>query len=464
MLAWAEGAAAGAATPGLIWIWPFATLLLAIAVLPLLRGTQRWWHHNSNKLIVSVLLAAVTLAYYWMRGYGVVHDENVAAAGISTVVAVLKHALLDEYAPFILLLLSLYVIAGGIVVRGDIRATPLNNTCILAIGSALASAIGTTGASMVLIRPLLKTNRQRKRVTHTVVFFIFLVSNIGGTLLPTGDPPLFLGYLRGVPFFWTTGLWKEWAMMTAVLLAVYFVWDTCANRHEARADIAADRKPLEPIRVAGKLNFLWLALVVVAVATLSPSKPFPGTNVHAMPFLREGVLVGLSLLSLRTTARALRVENQFNYGAILEVAWLFLGIFITMQAPLEILHARGRELAMTQPWQFFWATGALSSFLDNAPTYVVFLETAKTMTPAGGPGVVDLIGGGHVREDILIAISLGAVFMGATTYIGNGPNFMVKTIAEQAGVKMPSFFGYLGYACCILLPLFVVMTWLILPQ
>lgn len=463
MLAVAEGAPAGATVPGLLWAWPFAALLLAIAVLPLLRGTERWWHHNSSKLIVAVVLGVVTLAYYWLRGFGVSHDEHVAAAGIPTVVAVLKHALLDEYAPFMLLLFSLYVIAGGIVVRGDVRGTPANNTCILAIGSVLASAIGTTGASMVLIRLLLKTNSQRQRVTHTIVFFIFLVSNVGGTLLPTGDPPLFLGYLRGVPFLWTLVLWKEWALMTVALLVIYFAWDTWAYRQEAQPEMAAGRARIKPVRVGGVLNFLWLALVVAAVATLDPSKPFPGTSRHAWPFLREGVLVGLSLLSLLTTARTLRAENQFSYGAILEVACLFLGIFVTMQVPLEILHARGQELAVTQPWQFFWATGALSSFLDNAPTYVVFLELAKTMTPTGGPGVLDLVGGGHVREDILIAISLGAVFMGANTYIGNGPNFMVKTIAEQSGVKMPSFFGYMGYACCILLPLFVLMTWLILP-
>jgi Na+/H+ antiporter NhaD/arsenite permease-like protein len=463
ILAFAETPGSAAAVPGLFWNWPFVALLLAIALLPLFRKTEHWWHKNANKLLVAVSLGLVTLAYYWLRGFGVAHGDHVTAAGLPTVTAVLNHALYEEYLPFILLLFGLYVIAGGIVVRGDIRATPWNNTCILAIGSVLASLIGTTGASMVLIRLLLKTNSERKRVTHTVIFFIFLVSNIGGTLLPTGDPPLFLGYLRGVPFLWTLVLWKEWALMTVALLAVYFVWDTWAYRHERLAELIADRVRIEPIRIAGQLNFLWLALLVFAVATLDPAKPFPGTDWHPPRFTRVGVLFALSAIALLTTPARLRAENRFNYGPILEVAFLFLGIFVAMQVPLEILHARGAELGVSKPWQFFWATGTLSSFLDNAPTYVVFLELAKTMTPAAGPGVIDLIGNGHVREDLLIAISLGAVFMGANTYIGNGPNFMVKSIAEESGVKMPSFFGYFGYACCILLPLFALMTWMILP-
>ncbi|MBI5863536.1 MAG: sodium:proton antiporter [Planctomycetes bacterium] len=463
VLAFAAEPASSAIVPALFWVWPFVGLLLAIAILPLLRGVERWWHHNSSKLLVAAVLGTVTLGYYWLRGYGVAHGEATTEPGLPTVLQVLHHALLDEYLPFILLLFSLYVIAGGILVRGDILATPLNNTIILAIGSVLASLIGTTGASMVLIRLLLKTNSERRHVVHTVVFFIFLVSNIGGTLLPTGDPPLFLGYLRGVPFLWTLVLWREWALLCGALLVIYFIWDSIVYPHETIRAIREDQTRIEPIHAAGLLNILWLVLVVVAVAVLDPNKPIPFTQIHPWPFSREGVLLGLTGLSLATTTRGLRKENQFNYGAILEVACLFVGIFVTMQVPLEILHARGAELNVTKPAQFFWATGGLSSFLDNAPTYVVFLELAKTLTPEGGPGIIALLGDGYVRENLLIGVSLGAVFMGANTYIGNGPNFMVKTIAEQSGVKMPSFFGYMGYACVILLPLFALMTWWILP-
>ncbi len=482
--------------PGLLWVWPFVAMLLSIALLPLIRRTHHWWESNKNKLIVALVLAAITLLYYQFRGYGVpVHEQGAETnsgqvahpevpgsapatapaeapgheqteavvhrtePGFPTVVAVFKHAVLDEYIPFLTLLFALYVIAGGIVVRGDIRATPLVNTTILGIGALAASFIGTTGASMVLIRLLLKTNAERKRVVHTVVFFIFLVSNIGGTLLPIGDPPLFLGYLRGVPFLWTMTLVKEWAVMVLFALTIYYVWDTWAYRHESPEAIALDKTHIEPLRVAGLINFVWILGVVLAVATLDSSKPFLNTGWHPFPYLRELVQLGFVGLSLITTPKALREENRFNYVAILEVAALFIGIFITMQVPLEILHARGPELGLTKPWQFFWATGTLSSFLDNAPTYVVFFETATTL-PIHGPHTLALVGGGHIDAKLLAAISCGAVFMGANTYIGNGPNFMVKTIAEQAGVKMPSFFGYMLYSLGLLIPAFVVLTFI----
>ncbi|MEP0846532.1 MAG: sodium:proton antiporter [Phycisphaerae bacterium] len=463
-------------TPNVFWTWPFVAILLAIALLPLNRRTHHWWEQNRNKLLVSVVLAAATLAYYGFRGHGIGGGHEPAAAepapasapapesahatpaGWQTVVGVLRHAVLDEYIPFMVLLFSLYVIAGGIVIRGDIQATPLDNTTILAIGGILASLVGTTGASMMLIRLLLRTNMERRRVAHTIVFFIFIVSNVGGTLLPIGDPPLFLGYLRGVDFFWTLRLWKEWAFVLGALLAVYYVYDTWQYRHETAAAIREDRARIEPVQVHGMLNLVWVLGVVLAVALLDPSKPVPGTGWHAWPYLREGVQLAMAGLSLATTHASLRRDNKFNYTAIGEVACLFIGIFITMQVPIEILHARGPELGLTQPWQYFWATGVLSSFLDNAPTYVVFFETARTL-PELHNGMLALVGGGHIREDLVVAISCGAVFMGANSYIGNGPNFMVKSIAEQAGVKMPSFFGYMAYAAVFLVPLFLAMTW-----
>jgi Na+/H+ antiporter NhaD/arsenite permease-like protein len=450
--------------PHLFWIWPFTAILLAIALLPLLPPTRHWWEQNRYKLLVALLLAVPTLVYYGLRGTGVVEHGAGGAAHLSlpgwpAVRAVLNHAVVIEYIPFIVLLFSLYVIAGGIVVRGDIRATPLINTAILATGSVLASLIGTTGAAMVLIRFLLRTNSERTRKVHTVVFFTFLVANIGGSLLPIGDPPLFLGYLLGVDFFWTLRLWREWAFLVAVLLVIYYVWDTRAYRREPPEALRWDETQQQPLRLAGLLNVLWLLGVVAAVATLDPSKPLPGTQWHAPPHLREGVQLAMAGLSLLTTRRTLRRENQFNYAAIGEVACLFLGIFITMQVPIEILQLKGAQLGLQRPWQFFWATGVLSSFLDNAPTYVVYFATAGTLAP---PGMALMHGvqtvTGSIPVELLVAISCGAVFMGANTYIGNGPNFMVKAIAEQSGVNMPSFFGYMAYSGCILLPLFLLVT------
>jgi len=383
---------------------------------------------------------------------------------LHTVWAVIEHAVLAEYIPFIVLLFCLYVIAGGIVVRGDIQATPLANTTIIGLGGVLASFIGTTGSAMLLIRLLLKTNLKRRRKVHTVVFFIIVAANVGGSLLPIGDPPLFLGYLRGVPFLWTLNLWKYWLFMLGILLVVYFVWDTWAYRHESKEALQLDRTQLEPLRVAGVINVLWLIGVVLAVALLVPKKEFLNTGWIVPDYFREGVQLVMALLSWVTTQLALRKENQFNFVAIGEVAALFIGIFIAMQVPIEILHARGAELGLTKPWQFFWATGILSSFLDNAPTYVVYFETAVSLpteqitSTLGAAHMVALPGGRDLPYVLLAAISCGAVFMGANTYIGNGPNFMVKAIAEQSGVKMPSFFGYMLYSCLILIPLFLIMT------
>jgi Na+/H+ antiporter NhaD/arsenite permease-like protein len=398
-------------------VLPFVLMLLAIAICPL--WVAHWWDSNRNKLLVSGVLGLPVLALYLVREPG----------------ALLRMG--EEYVSFIILLAALYVVSGGILMRGDLVATPLVNTAFLAAGSVLASLVGTTGASMLLIRALLQTNRERTRVRHTVIFFIFLVSNIGGMLTPLGDPPLFLGYLQGVPFVWTFRLWPQWLLMVGVLLLTYFVWDTLMYTREPLAAIRRDRAQLEPLRVHGLLNALPLGGVVLAVLVLH--EPW-----------REAVMVTLAGLSLWRTPRSIRRANGFTSAPIVEVAVLFFGIFLTMIPALELLRLRGGELGVRAPWQFFWASGTLSSFLDNAPTYLAFLALGQGLGLARE--VVD------VPHAILAAISVGAVAMGANSYIGNAPNFMVKSIAEEQGVRMPSFFGYMLYSGCVLLPLFVVVT------
>jgi Na+/H+ antiporter NhaD/arsenite permease-like protein len=406
--------------PDVLWILPFVAMLLAIALGPL--WVAHWWERNANKLLVAGLLGLPVLGLYLRRAP-----------------AALLHTA-EEYLSFILLLAALYVIAGGVRLTGDLEATPLVNTTFLAVGTVLASFLGTTGASMLLIRPLLQTNRQRRRVRHTVIFFIFLVSNIGGLLTPLGDPPLFLGYLQGVPFVWTFRLWPHWLLAVAPLLLLYFVWDSVHHARESLAAIQRDRAGAERLRVEGLLNGLWLLGVVGAVALLRA------------PW-REAVMLGLAALSLALTPREVRRANAFTAAPMVEVAVLFFGIFLTMIPALELLRVRGGEMGVRAPWQFFWATGALSSFLDNAPTYLTFLALAQ------GMGLPDEVIG--VTHRILAAISVGAVFMGANTYIGNAPNFMVKAIAEEARVPMPGFLGYMAYSGAILLPLFALVTLLL---
>ena len=428
---------------------PFVVILGAIALLPLIPATEGWWHSNLSRFLVSVLCGVGTLLYVW-----VVH-------GWDAVGTTLDHAVLQEYVPFIILLFSLYVISGGIHIGGDVRAHPLVNTGWLAVGAAIASFIGTTGASMLLIRPLLNTNRERTHKVHTVVMFIFLVSNIGGTLLPIGDPPLFLGYLEGVPFFWTFGLWVEWAVACILLLALYFVWDMIMYAKEPPAVRVFDKANVQPIRIEGGLNALWLLGTVACVAFISPGRPVPLTQFVAFDFLREIMMLLMVALSLVTTARHVREANRFDYHAIIEVAALFIGIFIAMQVPLEVLKAQGEGIAavLSDSWMYFWITGGLSSVLDNAPTYLVFFKLAEAGTASGADGAIELLSGSWIMENRLSAISLGAVFMGSMTYIGNGPNFMVKAIAEQTGIRMPSFFGYLiRYSIPVLVPTFILIT------
>ena len=398
---------------------PFVAMLLAIALCPL--WISHWWEHNRNKLLASCALGLPVAALYLVR-----EPRALVRMG-------------EDYLSFMVLLGGLYVISGGIRLTGDLEATPLTNATFLAVGAVLASFLGTTGASMLLIRPLIQTNRERTRVTHTVIFFIFLVSNIGGLLTPLGDPPLFLGYLQGVPFWWTFRLWPHWLVSVAALLLVYFIWDSIQHAREPLPSLARDRTEGEPLRLAGTPNVLLLAGVVAAVAFLR--EPW-----------REAVIVGLAGLSLWKTPQEIRRANGFTAYPIVEVAVLFFGIFLTMIPALELLRTRGGELGVREPWQFFWATGVLSSFLDNAPTYLTFLALGQ------GLGLADEVVG--VSHAILAAISAGAVFMGANSYIGNAPNFMVKSIAEEAKITMPTFFGYMAYSGAVVLPLCGFVTWL----
>lgn len=403
--------------PDLVWVVPFACLLLGIAILPL--AAPHFWESNLRKLGVSILLGLPVFFLY------VVHAP---------------HALVEtarDYVSFMILLGSLFVISGGVQMDGDLEATPWVNSAFLAGGALFASLIGTTGASMLLIRPLLQTNSERRHVVHTVVFFIFLVSNVGGSLTPLGDPPLFLGYLQGVPFTWTLRLLPAWLFTCTVLLAIYVAWDTRAYAREAPHSLRADRIERRPLRIAGIHNLGLLPGIVGAAAFLDA------------PW-REAAMIGVTALSWITTSSVVHRANQFSLHPILEVAAVFAGIFLTMVPALDVLRAHGGELGVREPWQFFWATGALSSFLDNAPTYLTFLALGQGLNlPA------EVVG---VPHEILLAISAGAVFMGANSYIGNGPNFMVRSIAEARGVPMPSFGGYLVYSTAVLVPVFVLVT------
>lgn len=467
----ADAAHLEAGAPPPAWmVTPFVLLLGAIAAFPLLPHVAHWWESNLNRFLVAGGLGLVTLGYYAfvhksaMEIHWPAHAVVAPGAGgvqSGFVKAVLANAILSEFIPFIVLLFSLYTIAGGIRIEGDLRADPLTNAKFMAVGGLLASLIGTTGAAMLLVRPLLETNRERKFVAHTVIFFIFIVCNCGGVLLPIGDPPLFLGYLEGVWFTWTLGLWKVWLLVNGLLLAVYFVFDKAYfHRHEAIRDIERDIALTRPLRFGGiRLNAPLLLGVVLAVALLDPSKPLPGTDWHPWMFLREIVLLSLVGASLWFGSSHTRAQNNFSYAAIVEVAALFVGIFICMQPALELLRANGAYLVERfnmGPPKFFWASAVLSSFLDNAPTYLVFFQTARGSAPAVGPTA-------GVPELLLTAISLGSVFGGAMTYIGNGPNFMVKAIAETEGVRMPSFFGYMVYSCLILLPILALAQWIFLP-
>lgn len=438
---------------GLLWVVPFAAILLSIAVFPLI--APNFWHHHFGKIsaICAVgFLGPFTIFYGWQLA-----------------LFELLHVLFLEYLPFIILLLSLFTVAGGVRLRGRLVGSPLVNTGILFIGTVIASWMGTTGAAMLLIRPLLRANENRQHKVHTVVFFIFLVANIGGSLTPLGDPPLFLGFLKGVSFFWpTTHMFLPMLLVSIILLVIYFVLDQYFySKETAEAKTVPSQGPEEDaLRLEGTVNILLLAGVVGAVlmsGVWRPGVEFTVFHVHIQlqNVLRDLLLIGIAVLSLKLTNDESRAANGFSWFPIVEVAKLFAGIFVTIIPAIAILKA-GTNGALEpivslvsrdgEPvnMMYFWATGILSSFLDNAPTYLVFFNTA-------GGDAQALMG---PMANTLLAISAGAVFMGANTYIGNAPNFMVRSIAEDSGVKMPSFFGYMGWSIVFLIPLFILITFI----
>ena len=422
---------------------PFVLMLLMIAIGPLI--AEKWWEKNLNKLIVSLVLGIPTAICLICGGMG--HD--------------LEHQVVFDYLPFIILLLALFVITGGIHMSGDIKAKPWVNTLFLGIGFVLASIMGTTGAAMLLIRPVIETNKERKNTVHTILFFIALVANCGGLLTPLGDPPLFMLFLRGASFTWFLNMWMEWAFTGAVLLIIYFLMDTYFYKKEDAADLAKDNSNAEKIHISGKINFVYLLGVVLAVAFVNEGTlKFMGDENASVfvKFLREYVLLALAALSYFTTSKQTRmVDNKFTWSPIIEVAVLFLGIFITMTPALAYLKAHAADLGLSHTWQFYYSTGLLSSFLDNTPTAVAFHSVATGLTP----DQMAVFGGTMVAgipEVLLKAICIGAVFFGSMTYIGNGPNFMVKAIAEESGIKMPSFFGYMiKFSLIILLPVYILV-------
>jgi Na+/H+ antiporter NhaD/arsenite permease-like protein len=430
---------------------PFLALLLAIALAPL--AAPHWWHSNRSKALVAALVSLPILLQLGMA----MGEPGRAVLGERA----------HEYLGFIVVIGALFVIAGGIHIQGSFSGTPLVNTAMLGLGAVLANVVGTTGASVLLIRPLLRANQSRKRTSHIVVFFIFLVANCGGLLTPIGDPPLLLGFLKGVPFEWTLRLWPQWLTLTAVLLVVFNLWDQVVFDREERQRPGSQLEQVmvhEPLRVRGAASIAALAGVLLTI--VSAGRAAAGGAPWA-PGVQEAIIAMLAVTAYIATAPGTRERNAFTFGPIVEVAVLFAGIFVTMAPVLEILNAwsqgartlLGMGFGVSQPWHFFWAAGALSSVLDNAPTYLAFAASAAGLhgVPAHGQFIGALtLDPGSAR--ILAAIATGSVFMGANTYIGNAPNFMVKAIAEENGIKMPSFFGYMAYSCGILLPLFVAIT------
>lgn len=418
---------------------PFVAMLMMVAVAPLMM--KELWEKNSTKLIVSLVLGVPVAA--------LLINNDMSEA--------LEHQLLYDYVPFIVLLASLFVVTGGIHLSGDLLAKPRTNVIFLALGYVFASLMGTTGAAMLLIRPLLETNGQRKYTTHTVLFFIALVANCGGLLTPLGDPPLFLLYLRGAGFTWFLHMFPAWLLVGAVLLGFYYLLDSYWYGKESDHRLFADELSRRPLVIKGHINIVYLLLIVAAVAFINvgfiPAMGNPESPVWVR-FLREIVLMSVIFMSLYSTRKEVRQANRFSWNPILEVAAVFLGIFTTMIPAMLFLKGHAASFGLTEGWQFFYCTGALSSFLDNAPTALAFHGVAAGLVESGA-AVAEVAG---VPEVLLEAISMGAVFFGAMTYIGNGPNFMVKAIAEEYGYKMPSFFGYMyKFSLRVLLPVYIVV-------
>ena len=450
---WAAGE--GGAESGVpLWLCiPFAGLLLCIAVMPLVKG--EWWEaHQPLVVVLWILVMVIPFALLY---------------GVGSAAETVLECTVNDYLTFIVLLFGLFCVSGNITMEGDFAGSPRINVGLLALGTLLASCIGTTGASMLMVRPVIKMNSWRRRKSHIMIFFIFMVSNMGGCLTPIGDPPLLMGFMRGVPFFWSLHLFPVLIFNMVILLFVFYHLD----KRNYRRDIAEGRKPdiSKPgteFRIDGLHNIVFLIMIVAAVILSGVLPGMPAfqdaagnaRGIHifgevslSFPSLIEIVLILLAaFLSFKTTDREVRVKNHFTWGAIKEVAVLFIGIFITMQPALMLLKAVGPNLGITEPYQMFWATGALSSFLDNTPTYLVFLTTAGTLGFTGGISTTL----GTLPAKMLSAISCGAVFMGANTYIGNAPNFMVKSISDENGVNMPSFFGYMLWSVAVLIPVFII--------
>ena len=418
----------------LLSLLPFVLMLLSIAVFPLF--WNHFWEKNKNKLYVAIALSIPVIIYLLANDF--------------------SHRLIEtmvfDYVPFLILLGALFTITGGILLTGDIEAKPSINTLFLGIGAVLASFMGTTGAAMLLIRPIIQTNKERTFKVHTILFFIAIVANCGGLLTPLGDPPLFMMYLRGAPFTWFFHLVPEWFITNALLLIVYFFVDSFYHKKEPVSAIIRDETNIRPIKIQGKRNFIFLAGVVLAVAFLNEQYlSFININPY-FKFIREVVIVLMAVLSMQFTPKLLRVSNNFTWHPIEEVAYLFLGIFVTMVPALLYLEVNAKHLGVETIDQFYYYTGLLSSFLDNTPTAVTFHSLALGLGSTVGPMVAG------IPEPLLKGISTAAVFFGAMTYIGNGPNFMVKAVAEENNIKMPDFFSYMfKFSIIVLLPIFIIV-------
>lgn len=422
-----------------ITLVPFILMLLSIAVFPLF--WDHFWEKNRNKLIIAIILSVPVVIYLLLNGLS---DK-------------LIETIVFDYIPFIILLGALFTITGGIYLSGDIEAKPWINTLFLTVGAILASFVGTTGAAMLLIRPVIQTNRQRKFKVHTILFFIGIVANSGGLLTPLGDPPLFMMYLRGAPFEWFFNLLPEWLFVNVLLLIVYFIVDKYNYKKEDLSSIQLDKSNIRPLKLEGKRNFIFLLLVILAVAFLNEEYLAIIHSNHYFKFIREAIIILAAYLSILVTPKLLRVSNNFTWNPIQEVAYLFLGIFITMVPCLLYLEANAKFLGLTTTSQFYYYTGLLSSFLDNTPTAVTFHSLASGLGISAG----SIVAG--IPEEILKAICVGAVYFGSMTYIGNGPNFMVKTVAEENNIKMPDFFSYiLKFSLVVLLPIFIIVQLIVL--